>query len=142
MTPHCETTPERWRKVARFPGYSVSDHGQVRSDERVIHRVNGTTYHVAELILKGFPQKRGGYMAVKLGTKQLKFSTVNIHTLVLEAFVGPMPEGLEACHDNGDCLDNHLTNLYWGTRSDNVRDAMRHGTWFNVGKHHAETRQG
>jgi predicted XRE-type DNA-binding protein len=52
-----------------------------------------------------------------------------IHRLVLEAFVGPCPAGMEACHfPDRDPDNNHLENLRWGTKSDNAKDAMQHGT--------------
>ena len=28
----------------------------------------------------------------------------------------------------GDYMNNHLTNLRWGTRKENVQDSIRHGT--------------
>lgn len=49
------------------------------------------------------------------------------HTLVLTAFVGPRPATLEGCHRDGNRANNTLVNLYWGTRSDNQRDRVRHG---------------
>lgn len=48
--------------------------------------------------------------------------------LVLEAFVGPCPEGLECCHNNGNCHDNRLDNLRWDTRQANIVDRDHHGT--------------
>lgn len=51
-----------------------------------------------------------------------------IHQLVLEAFRGMCPHGMEACHWDGNPRNNKLSNLYWGTRSDNVRDSVRHNT--------------
>lgn len=50
-----------------------------------------------------------------------------VHRLVLEAFVGPCPPGMEALHRNGDPTDNRLENLRWGTRSENNLDRQRHG---------------
>lgn len=50
-----------------------------------------------------------------------------VHLLVLEAFVGPCPPGLEGCHTNGDGLDNKLTNLRWDTHAANMQDRLRHG---------------
>jgi len=47
--------------------------------------------------------------------------------MVLEAFVGPCPEGMECCHRDGNPANNHVGNLYWGTRSENLYDAVRHG---------------
>ena len=52
-----------------------------------------------------------------------------VHRLVLEAFVGPCPEGLEACHSpDRDRTNNRLSNLRWGTREDNEADKVAHGT--------------
>lgn len=52
-----------------------------------------------------------------------------IHTLVLTAFFGPCPPGLECCHGDGERTNNHLGNLRWDTRSANHLDAIAHGTW-------------
>jgi hypothetical protein len=52
---------------------------------------------------------------------------VLVHTLVLEAFVGPCPRGLECRHLNDDPSDNRLENLCWGTRLENAEDRWRNG---------------
>jgi hypothetical protein len=51
-----------------------------------------------------------------------------VHRLVCEAFEGlpPSPDH-EVRHLDGDRLNNHATNLRWGTRQENVRDTIRHG---------------
>lgn len=51
-----------------------------------------------------------------------------VHRLVLQAFVGPCPPGMEALHRNGNPTDNRVENLRWGTRSQNLHDSVRHGT--------------
>jgi len=43
---------------------------------------------------------------------------------VLEAFVGPAPEGHEGLHGDGDPANNRLDNLRWGTRSENNIDVF------------------
>ena len=35
---------------------------------------------------------------------------------------------MEARHLDGDSINNHLDNLEWGTRSENTKDAIKHGT--------------
>lgn len=50
------------------------------------------------------------------------------HRLVLETFIGPCPEGMEACHNNGDGFNNTLDNLRWDTQKANGEDMVKHGT--------------
>jgi hypothetical protein len=52
---------------------------------------------------------------------------MDVHVLVLTAFVGPCPDGNEALHFNDIPDDNRLSNLRWGTRSQNNHDAIRNG---------------
>jgi len=49
------------------------------------------------------------------------------HRLVLLAFLGPCPEGMEACHKDGNPTHNVPNNLYWGTKEQNWEDRRRHG---------------
>lgn len=55
-----------------------------------------------------------------------------VSRLVLEAFRGPCPPGMECCHNNGNCLDNRIANLRWDTRASNLLDCIAHGS--NRGK--------
>jgi len=49
-----------------------------------------------------------------------------VHRLVLEAFVGPCPDGMECRHLNGNPSDNRLENLSWGTHKENGEDMVAH----------------
>lgn len=60
---------------------------------------------------------------------------VSIHQLVLEAFVGPCPPGMESCHLNDDATDNRIENLRWDTRKANCADAKRNGKRCYGNKH-------
>lgn len=51
-----------------------------------------------------------------------------VSRMVLELFVGPCPEGMEACHNDGDRTNNHVDNLRWDTHINNERDKVLHGT--------------
>lgn len=53
---------------------------------------------------------------------------MTVHKVVMLAFVGPRPEGLEIAHDDGDTSNNRLSNLRYTTRVDNEADKLRHGT--------------
>jgi hypothetical protein len=51
-----------------------------------------------------------------------------VHSLVLEAFAGPRPEGADCCHNNNDRTDARFANLRWDSRKNNHADKIRHGT--------------
>ena len=52
------------------------------------------------------------------GKKKMRLA----HRLVLEAFVGPCPQGQEACHRDGNAANNELSNLRWDTHLANCQD--------------------
>jgi hypothetical protein len=64
-----------------------------------------------------------------------------VDRLVLEAFAGPCPEGLECCHNDGDPANNRLENLRWDTRKANVEDSRRHGTMRLGSRAHTKLRE-
>lgn len=119
---------ERWLPVRGFGFeiYEVSDHGSVRSIPhwRPVRGV-ATALHPGK-VLKQYPGPKG-HMTVKL-SKHGKGRHCRVHVLVLEAFVSPRPEGMLALHRDDDKLNNHVENLYWGTYSDNMHDAVKNGT--------------
>jgi hypothetical protein len=75
------------------------------------------------------------------GKRQAK----RIHRLVLEAFVGPCPDDLQANHKDGDKQNNDLTNLEWTTQSENMKHAHKMGLckptpWQLLGEQHPGTK--
>jgi len=67
-----------------------------------------------------------GYRVVRL-FKDGRYKCKYIHRLVLEAFVGPAEPGHQGRHLDGTRTNNHLSNLAWGTVSENALDCDRHG---------------
>lgn len=113
-----------YREIEGFPGYRVGKDGSVWSRWRIGRRA---TPDGEWKKLKPFPDRKG-YLRVELyrgdGGKVRRL----VHHLVLEAFVGPCPEGMEGCHDpDPNPANNCLGNLRWDTRKGNVGDAMRAG---------------
>jgi len=53
---------------------------------------------------------------------RIRNRTVYVHSLVFEAFVGPVPDGYEIDHINTDRSDNRLENLRVVTHTDNMRN--------------------
>lgn len=70
-----------------------------------------------------------GYKAINLYRRGKSPCSKLIHRLVLEAFVGPCPDGLEACHfPDRDRRNSSLANLRWDTNAANKEDSRIHGT--------------
>jgi len=109
------------KAIPNYPGYFVTKCGKVWSGPKGINNTTGKW-------LKGTAQnKRSGHLVINLW-KNKKPKTQYIHRLVLEAFVGPCPEGMECRHLDGNPQNNNLSNLCWGTDAENCADRKRHGT--------------
>jgi hypothetical protein len=107
---------ERWLPIPDHPGYEVSDQGRVRSyRDRQGHR-QAEPRILAPLTVKGYQQ-------IKLG----RAHQMKVHVLVLMAFVGPRPRGMQACHRGDDPSNNALSNLRWATSRENWNDRRRNG---------------
>ena len=103
------------RKIRRAPGYKVSSTGRVRSLPRILSdgRAHGGQ------ALRPYPDQ-DGYLCVTIRGERVK-----VHHLVLEAFHGPRPYGLEACHGPDGLLDNRAEVLRWDTHQENLKDRER-----------------
>ena len=110
-----------WRWVPGYEGkYQVSDQGDVRRWWRYRKRWGPN--------LRTWPDK-DGYRAVGLSTPGVRAPhQQRVHRLVAAAFLGPTPEGMFVCHNNGDPADNRLENLRIDSPKGNSRDQARHGT--------------
>lgn len=132
-----DATPvEHWLPVVSYPDvYEVSDLGRVRSLDRYRPWGNNLILHRGQILNP--MRSETGHCSVDLRNLGSR-SPQLVHRLVLEAFVGPCPDGMEGCHFNGDPADNRLTNLRWDTRSANNLDAVRHGTHAQASKTHCK----
>lgn len=111
-----------WRPVVGWEEwYQVSDDGRVWSN------ISGREM--------GLHSNNLGRVQVRLSRPE-KFK--QLHHLVLEAFVGPCPEGLIGCHYDDDQSNNRLENLRWDTWKANAADAKRNGTKWPGSKTHCK----
>lgn len=128
---------ENWKRIPDWPSYEVSDLGRVRSCDRVIQTSAGPKRYRGKVI-KSFPNTHSQRAQVRL-SEAGRQSTMYVSTLVLAAFVGPRPSPKhDACHNDGNHLDNRLGNLRWDTRSENMLDVIRHGRHNHAGKSHCK----
>lgn len=93
---------ERWKIIAEFDAYAISDFGRVRSliSGKVL-KPSGTRYKHVSLRKDG------------------KYHYKAVHRLVLIAFKGPAPEGKLGLHNDDNPMHNHVSNLRWGTALEN-----------------------
>lgn len=106
-----------WLDIPSFPGYLVSDDGQVCSRRGILSQfVDACGYYRLGLYRDG------------------KRVNCRVHVLVADAFLGPRPVGAVIRHLDGNHQNNSPVNLQWGTQSENVRDAVNHGTQANIRK--------
>ena len=103
---------EKRKTIPSFPMYEITTSGKIWSKKH--HKY------------LQFNKQRGKYLLVDLWNG--KRFPCKVHRLVLETYIGPCPRGMECRHLNGNPSDNRLENLKWGTRSENMQDAVRHGT--------------
>ncbi len=110
---------EIWKDIPGYKGiYQISNHGRIKRIAKCNRSYSGR-------ILS--PVLNCGYFRVKLCVNG-KQDTRKIHRLVLETFIGPCPDNCECCHMDGNSKNNHIENLRWDTRSNNMIDSVKHGT--------------
>ena len=115
---------EVWKTVVGYPYYEVSNLGRVRSIKRLAYTRAGWPTYPGGHILKGY-KRPYGYISINLCKPDGKYTGKLVHRLVLEAFIGPCPEGMQCCHYNDIKDDNRLENLRWDTHKANMKDAIR-----------------
>ncbi len=130
------TSAEQWRDLPGYLGiYQVSSHGRVRSLPRTIIRSNGAPQFIRGRIMK--TPLSLGYPVVNLSNNGPQ-RVVPVHRLIMLAFYGPRPAGTETRHLDGDKLNCVLSNLTYGTQSENSYDRVQHGTHNNASKTHCK----
>lgn len=116
---------EVWKPIPGYGGvYYASSSGKIKSVNRLVKRRGGYWREKGKLLKPGIVD---GYKRVEL-YKQGVSKGFSIHYLVLITFVGPRPAEYVCRHLDGDRLNNHFTNLCWGTIQDNSDDKFLHGT--------------
>ena len=125
---------EVWAPIPNWDGYEASTYGRIRSIDRTIIDSRGRSLRLRGRVL-AVGHHGIGHEHVMLSRSRERV-TAQVHRLVLAAHIGPCPDGMEVLHINGDPTDNRLTNLRYGTRSENNRDKVRHGTDHNESKTH------
>lgn len=123
-----------WRKMNGFSMYEVSEFGHIRSLDRTLKPlIDKMGRSIPERRKKGVILKmrkhKFGYLMVTLVRDSGNVFGMTAHRAVALAFKGDPPfENAVARHLDGDCSNNHFSNIEWGSQLDNIQDAMQHGT--------------
>lgn len=104
------------RAVPGYPNYSVTRDGRIWTERR--ERVKGGWMKLSTH-KSGYPFTMG-----RVGGRQVALYP---HRLVALAWIGPQPDGMEVCHNDGNPANNEVSNLRWDTHSENMKDVRRHG---------------
>jgi HNH endonuclease/NUMOD4 motif len=115
ILPHQPTGME-WRPI---PGYEAYYHA---SDSGLIWTVRRCQLLVQNLT-------GSGYLQVTLSVGGETYP-VAVHQLIALTFIGECPAGMEVLHGDGNVrTDNARVNLRYGTRSENLQQSVREGTF-------------
>lgn len=116
---------EIWKPVKHYESYyEVSNKGNIRSIERIVV-LPTHQYLKRQKIIKQFKDRRG-YFHVKLYNGFGECKSLTTHRIVALTFIDN-PEGLiEVNHIDHNKHNNHVDNLEWITRSDNIKHSYIH----------------
>ena len=128
---------EIWKDIPGYEGkYQASTLGKIKSLDRMVKYENHRTGSAYCRPMKGRILKPGtfcksGHVSVVLGHGK---NGSPVHQLVMKTFVGHPPKGMEVLHINGNPKDNRLSNLRYGTRTENILDVYWQGKkWRKLG---------
>jgi hypothetical protein len=128
------TTEIEIREIPGAIGYRAGDDGSLWSAWGKGRRKPGATW----VRLNPWP-KQQGHLELKIRLTDGRRRACFAHVLILEAFAGPCPDGMECRHLDGNPTNNRLSNLVWGTRLENMADKDRHGRQ-NRGETHSSAK--
>lgn len=99
------------KTIVDFPNYKVDSEGRVYNNQG--NELRQT-------------KNRSGYLVVKLCRDGFE-KQCSVHRLVASAFYDNPDQSLEVNHIDGNKENNHIGNLEWVTRSENLKHAYNHG---------------
>jgi hypothetical protein len=116
---------EIWKDVVGWEGlYEVSNIGRVRSVDRYLGHPNSPTgaFRKGKILTP----KSKKYADIHLW-RNSKYVSTHVHRLVAIAFIDNPENKPEVNHRDGNKLNNHISNLEWVTRSENLKHAAETG---------------
>ena len=116
---------EIWKDIPGYEGrYQASTEGRIRSIDHFVPCAHGGQRLVRGRILRPSGSKRDPHLYVVLGHKA---PGSPVHRLIATTFIGPRPNGYDIRHLDGNPTNNKVSNLAYGTRTENILDVLRIG---------------
>ena len=118
-----DSTLEEWREVPGSDGwYEASSLGRIRSYYSANRRAGYPIRRSEPRMLKPSVLNNGYLVhSMKLGGA---LKSHLLHRIVAATFLGPCPEGMEVCHNDGNQLNNSAANLRYDTREANLAERI------------------
>jgi len=120
---------EVWKPIKGFRDmYEVSDHGRVRSLDRLVENKRWGKSRMKGKILSS-KRRTGhpGYMNTALYTKSGVRSDRPVHRLVAESFIPKVKGKKIVNHIDHNPQNNHSSNLEWCTPKENIQKSFKFG---------------
>jgi len=121
-----------WRKIPGFPGYEISEYGDVTSHWKMDRHDKNPISKKPLRLLKPYLSTNGSYPSVSLRCGNNMTTCKRIYQLVALAFLGNKPDGVrtggvQIAHKDCDKKNNHYSNLKYCTPKENMADSLRDG---------------
>ena len=126
------SSAETWKDIPGYEGrYQASDQGRVRSVDRFVRcGRNGAGIRLLKgRVLRPAANRYNPHLYVVLGHGA---AGSPVHRLVAQTFLGPQAPGQDVRHLDGDAKNNRVSNLAYGTRTENIIDVYRIGRPWRV----------
>jgi len=107
-----------WKVIPGYSRYEVNECGEIRRIARIGNWLPGPV---------SVSRSDRGYCFVSVTTDDGEYRKIQVHQLLMLAFVGPPPPSKMVCHWDGDPGNNTRANLRYGTDQENAADRLRHG---------------
>lgn len=125
-----------FRQVKDYPNYYVTNTGEVWSYSARYPFQTKPTWKKLKYNISYYKNGKVHNCWIDFRDKKRR-GNGSIGPLVLTTFVGPKPTGMECCHEDGNPLNNHTSNLRWDSHLANMKDMRRH--WTANGKNGKKT---